>query len=101
MLLEKLSRMSLINKNQYVLSLNKRNVKFSVDFMQPMLSVIPQTFMSSYYHTTNSVKSFADNKKSELNVSNVINVPKRFNSSIKEESPAPELIIVHREEGSQ
>lgn len=100
MILEKISRMSLINKNQYVLNFNKRNVKFSVDFMQPMLSIIPQTFISSYYHTK-LVKSFAaeDQTKSELNVTNVLNMSKRLNSSIKEEILAPELVIVHQEEG--
>lgn len=102
MLLEKLSRMNFLNRNQYVFGLKKKGFKYSVDYMQPFC-FLPQNFVNEFYHTQTKEKLF-ENQLKELNVTNgIFDLNRKFlstNPPGKESvNDLPELIIISSKEG--
>lgn len=99
---EKLSRMNLLNRNQYILGLKRNSFKRHIDFMQPFC-LQPQNYASDFYHTQSQSSLFADQIKQLRIVSGQTKLNNRFlssNSSHSDSSKstpasdAPELVIV-------
>lgn len=102
MLIEKLSRMNFLNKNQYILSLKRRSFKRHIDFMQPFC-LLPQFDVNDYYHTQ-SQSSLLLNQLKQSQLINGVSLNNKFLSSSSNHSSSgsvdpPELIVVHSKEG--
>ncbi len=95
-------RMNLINKNQYVLALNKKNFKCTIDFLQPSC-LLPQNYFNNFIHTQTQAKMLLESQIREYKfINGVLNMSRRFLSAVpptKETAPAPELNIINHKEG--
>ena len=101
-MLKIVAKMNLINKNQYVLALNKNNFKCTIDFLQP-LCLLPQNYFNNFIHTQTRAKMLIESQIKEFRlISGALNISRRFLSAVppsKETVPAPELNIINHREG--
>jgi len=99
---KKAINMNLINKNQYVLALNKRNFKFKIDFLQPSC-LLPQNLFNNFIHTQTQAKMLLDNQIKEFKLINgMLNMSRKFLTSVppnKETAKTHELNIINHNEG--
>ena len=102
MLADKILRMNFLNKNNYVLGFKTKNLRYTIDFMQPF-AFLPQSVNNELFHTQRQ-EILLDNKVKEIKHNNLIlNINKNYlssNLSNKNESGSPELIILQREKGN-